>query len=82
MRLILNESKKMSIEESQNLSILNHLRSGRSITPLEALDMYGCFRLGARIHDLRSGGHEIKTIMTHKNGKRFATYELMRCGAV
>lgn len=39
--------------------ILAHLQSGLSITPLDALEMFGCFRLGARIYDLRKDGVEI-----------------------
>ena len=32
-----------------------------SITPLEAISGFGCYRLGARIWDLRKAGHEIET---------------------
>ena len=38
--------------ESQCSAILEHLKKGLSITPLEALSLCGCFRLAARIHDL------------------------------
>lgn len=60
----------------QTTQILNHLQSGHTITPLEALDMFGCFRLGARIYDLKRAGYEIKTEMVTENGKRFARYSL------
>ena len=33
--------------------ILEHLEKYGSITPLQALDLYGCFRLAARVHELR-----------------------------
>jgi Helix-turn-helix domain len=33
--------------------IEKHLLAGNSITPLEALQMFGCFRLGAVIYRLR-----------------------------
>lgn len=62
--------------KSQCDDILRHLRSGRSITPLEALEKYGCFRLGGRIYDLKRQGHNIVTEMVTKNGKRFASYRL------
>ena len=39
--------------DSQCSAILEHLKKGLSITPLEALNRFGCFRLSARIHDLR-----------------------------
>lgn len=62
--------------ESQNKQILAHLEAGLSITPLEALKRYGCFRLGARIHDLRTKGHPIVTTMVSDGRKRYATYSI------
>ena len=65
---------------SQISSIKNHLNSGRTITPLEALDLYGCFRLAAVIFILKNEhGMNIKTEeKTRTNGsgvsKRFAEY--------
>ena len=61
---------------SQNKQILNHLESGKSITPIDALNLFGCLRLGARIHDLKSAGYDIKTEIRTVNGKRFAEYSL------
>jgi len=46
------------------------------ITPIDALNLYGCFRLGARIWDLRDKGHDTKTEIITKNGKNFAMYHL------
>lgn len=63
--------------KSQCEEILKHLQSGRSLSPLEALERYGCFRLGGRIYDLKKQGHKIKTIMVEKNGKHFASYKLV-----
>ena len=50
--------------ESQNKRILAYLKSGRKLTPLEALYEFGCLRLSARIYDLRDQGEmiEVKTI--------------------
>jgi hypothetical protein len=55
------------------------LEKGRTITPLQALNQFGCLRLGARIHDLRSTGMDIKTI-NHKTdtGKWVAKYKLAK----
>ena len=53
-----------------------HLQSGKSITPLEALNLYGCLRLGGRIWELRNEGHRIDTEMIERHGKRFARYSL------
>ena len=62
---------------SQNLDILNHLKR-RPITPIEALINYGCFRLAARVADLRQAGHRIDTETVKKNGKTFARYRLIK----
>ena len=63
--------------QSQNQQIIKALMSGREITPLDALAEFGCFRLGARIHDLKNQGYEIRTEMVKgENGKRFAKYRL------
>ena len=61
--------------ESQNNQILNHLQSGRSITPVQALTTYGCFRLAARIHFLKKKGHGITTELKETPlGKSYALY--------
>lgn len=44
---------------SQNKMIEEWLRAGHSITPLEALRMFGCLRLSGRIWDLREKGMDI-----------------------
>lgn len=51
------------MSETHNSLILRHLKRGRSITPVEALDMFGTFRLGARIYDLKQAGHVIQKQM-------------------
>jgi hypothetical protein len=57
--------------------ILEHLRAGNRITALEALDAFGCFRLAARIHELRNQGWQIeeRTVET-RGGKRVAEYSM------
>lgn len=62
---------------SQNYLIQQHLEVGNSITPIEALNLFGCFRLGARIKDLRDRGMNIQTENIEYNGKRFAKYSLV-----
>lgn len=46
--------------ETQNKLIAEHLNSGRSLTALEALHRFGCFRLSARIWDLKKRGMAIQ----------------------
>lgn len=62
------------MKSSQERMILNYLEQGNGLTPLEALNQFGCFRLGARILDLRKQGYDIKKEMTEENGKRYACY--------
>ena len=52
--------------------------NGRSLTTLEALTMFGCFRLAARISNLREEGMDIHTEIVEINHKRVARYSLFR----
>ena len=45
---------------SQNNSILAYMQNGNRITPIEALNLFKCFRLTARICDLKQRGFDIK----------------------
>jgi len=47
--------------ESQNKRIRRHLESGKTLTPLDALYAFGCWRLSGRIYDLRKLGVKIIT---------------------
>ena len=60
---------------SQHTSIKRWLESGHSITPLSALTRFGCFRLGARIYDLRRT-MAIKTTIIAKKDKHYASYSI------
>lgn len=59
---------------TQDELVLKHLRESGSITPLEALQLYGCFRLSARIYSLRSRGYDIETDYVTRDGKIYASY--------
>lgn len=67
----------MSRLNSQNAMILNFLESGESLTPIEALEKFQCFRLAARMNDLRKKGYVIQTeILKDDNGKSYASYSI------
>lgn len=72
----------MTGSKSQNQQILEYLLEGKSITPIEALNKFGCFRLSARIADLRAEGYPIHTELVNEkdNGvnKRYARYMLVQ----
>ena len=62
--------------------VLAYLREHGSITPLEALNSFGCYRLGARVWDLRRDGHTISTEIVegkdqHGEAMRYAKYRLV-----
>ena len=59
---------------TQSASILHHLQERGSITPMQALNDYGCFRLAARINDLRNAGHVIHTEHVLNSGRTYARY--------
>ncbi len=64
-------------KRTQTEQILEALRQGRALTPLEALREFGCFRLGARIWELQQAGYEIDSKLVHQNGKHYASYKLI-----
>ena len=63
---------------SQKQHILAHLERHGTITPLEALNLFGCFRLAARIAELRAEGHDIRTCHAPGAAKDYAVYRLHR----
>jgi len=51
----------------------------RGISPLEAVGMFRCWRLGARIYDLKRDGYKFRTEMRRDaKGKTYARYFLKR----
>jgi hypothetical protein len=56
----------------QNARILAHLQAGRTITALEALEWFKCFRLASRVCDLRKAGYDVqkRTIKTNSGKER------------
>ena len=59
---------------TQRQNILNHLRKRKTITPMEALNLFGSFRLAARIRELRQQGHNIKTHLVRNKDEAYANY--------
>lgn len=64
---------------TQTEAILDLLRERGplGITPLEALEEARCFRLAARIKDLREQGHDIRTYTIPTKGAHHARYVLV-----
>ena len=72
-----NKNNNKSTSSSQNELILQALKAGARITPIDALNMFGCLRLSARIADLKRRGYHINNKWRIENGKRFAEYHLV-----
>ena len=70
-------------QESQKSKIMKWLDNGNSITPIQALEMFGCFRLAAIIHSIKhqekefmEGRELITTMVTNKFGVNYGSYKL------
>jgi hypothetical protein len=62
---------------TQTQQILAALKAGRRLTPIDALRDFSCFRLGARIYDLKQSGHGItKTMVETDGGAMVACYSI------
>jgi hypothetical protein len=70
-----NVNENNTHAKSQTDKILEWMLSGNTITPLEALNLFGCMRLGARIADIKKKGYivysEFVTTPSEKKVKRY-----------
>ena len=67
----------MKTNDTQANAILKHVQDGNGITPMDALELCGCFRLSARIADLKKRGYEIITEKVKVDGGKYvARYHL------
>ena len=62
---------------SQCNQIISYMREHKSITAMEAVKEFNCYRLAARISDIRGRGYRVLTKMEKtKDGKFYARYIL------
>jgi hypothetical protein len=54
--------------------ILDYLKTGATLTGLEALNKFGTMKLSTRISELRADGHDILHQMINRNDKWIAKY--------
>lgn len=75
---ITNNNPNTQTSTSQSAQIKAALLAGETLTPLDALRRFGCFRLGARIWELRHKcGMDIRAVRhTTESGKTVAAYSL------
>lgn len=65
-------------KESQNKKLAKWLKSGKTISPLQALNQLGIYRLASRVNELRNEGMNIETKLIHEHPVKFAQYKLKR----
>ena len=53
----------MEVVKNQTTEILKHLKKHRSITSIDAIELYGATRLASIIYNLRQRGYMIETKM-------------------
>jgi hypothetical protein len=58
---------------TQTAAIKAALLKGEVITPIDALNRFGCMRLGARIWDLRNEGLPVEMVLADGK-KKYAKY--------
>lgn len=74
----MNDNPNTQTSASQTARIKAALLRGETLTPMDALRRFGCFRLGTRIWDLRNKqGMDIRTEQFRtESGKIVAAYSL------
>jgi len=64
-------------KRSQSDKILAYMQNGGAITAALAVDLFNCYRLAARIADIRQRGYIVKTqYRSTPNGGRYAVYSM------
>jgi hypothetical protein len=72
-----DEAEERNQKPTQAAFILGWLQLGKRVTPMLALQLWGCNRLAARIAELKAEGWEIRREMVEaSSGKRVAEYSL------
>jgi hypothetical protein len=64
----------------QRDEIIAYLKTGKRVTSLEALGLFGSMQFPARIFELKELGHEVESQLVEvSSGKKVAQYWLKRC---
>jgi len=72
-----DEAEERHQKPTQAAFILGYLQLGKRVTPMLALQLWGCNRLAARIAELKAEGWTIQREMVEvSSGKRVAEYYL------
>lgn len=67
----------MNFKESQKKMIWSALKAGDTLTAIDALERFGCFKLATRVSELKREGYPIAVKMIRTDtGKRIASYTM------
>lgn len=71
------------MKENQTSAVLNHLLSGKTLTSMEAFQLFGCTRLSAKVFELRKKGYNIECVEVESTTRygtlcRYANYFIPR----
>ena len=63
---------------TQAQTVLKHLKSGRTLSAMEAVQKYGILRLAGRVKELRDVGYNIISVPVNdkKTGRHYVKYKL------
>lgn len=72
----MNDNPNIKSSESQCQKIHEWLKQGHTLTSIQALTKFGCFRLASRINDLKQRGIAIckRMVKNPETGKHYAEY--------
>lgn len=63
------------MNNTQKNNLLTYLLAGNTITSLEALNRFGCFRLASRISEFKKEGYDVQSKMIRlPNNKKVSQY--------
>ena len=75
MTRVYNDNPNEASSESQKKRILKYLEEGETITAMEALVLFQCFRLASRMTDLKNDEVQFESVMVKTpSNKRVKAY--------
>ena len=71
-------SSEQKPKPTQYALVRKHLMSGKTLTPIQALEKFGCYRLAAVINKLRKDGYQINTELMKGQEHSYAKYKIIK----
>lgn len=63
-------------KDTQNKTVLNWLKAGRTLTAAQAANYFAIHRLSARIYDLKRQGHPVRSELKFHGSEHWSIYSL------